>query len=145
MQLAVESSQSTLLSRVCECLLFICRMWASVGSCCVASPAAPMLCVNDTMPSTHSLRYSFVLGDDGNSPITQVTISCYEVKINDQLDTSNDYRRTSSDFASSGCTSDEVTGLSPGTKYGCQLYAANDVGNSGGGERFDYTTAATGE
>lgn len=86
-----------------------------------------------------------MLGDDGKSPITQVAISCYEVRGDATLDGTVEYIDTASDLNNPSCATDELTGLIPGRKYRCQLYANNDVGSSTGSARFDYTTVATGK
>ena len=110
-----------------------------------ASPDAPTLCVNGTSTSTDSLTYAFLLGDDGGSVVTRVSISCYRVTSDGTLDTTVKYRHSSSDFGDGReCVRKELTGLTAGTTYGCQLFAANDVGHSEGSARFDGTTQATG-
>ena len=111
----------------------------------IAPPAPPKLCVNETKPSTHSIKYSFQLGDDGQSAITQVTVSCYKVKSDNALDTSVEYKQTTREFDSPNCTITEVFGLIPGTKYGCELQARNGVVVSEPSDRFDRTTVKAGK
>jgi hypothetical protein len=103
-------------------------------------PAPPKLCVNETKPSTHSIIYSFQLGNNGQSPITEVLVLCYKVKDDNELDISSEFKQNATKFNSRNCNIDEVFGLIPGTKYGCQLQAKNDVGSSNLTDRFDGTT-----
>ena len=111
----------------------------------IAPPAPPKFCVNGTKRSTHSIKYSFQLGYDGQSPITEVTVSCYKVKSDNALDTSVEYKQTTSEFNSPNCTISEVFGLIPGTEYGCMLRARNGVDLSDPSDRFDQTTVTAGE
>lgn len=67
------------------------------------------------------------------------------MKSDDKLDETAKYNETSRDVNSLNCTTDELTGLIPGTKYGCQLYAINGVGRGSSSARRDYTTVPTGE
>ena len=72
-------------------------------------------------------------------------MSCYKVTSDGMLDMSVVNEKTTRTFESNGCTSDEVSGLIPGTDYGCQLSARNGVGLGRKGKRNDTTTVATGE
>ena len=92
-----------------------------------------------TMASTTSVTYYFMLGHDGDSPITKVMIECHTG--NDKTVVKTD---TSTNFEHPNCTAAELAGLTPGTTYVCQLFAENAVGRSDGSDSFEIKTIASG-
>jgi hypothetical protein len=106
-------------------------------------PGPPESCASEAYP--YSVSYSFQLGDDGQSPpITHVTLSCYKVSRDGELDTSGVYNQTTRKFDSPNCTIDVLSGLIPGTEYHCRLYARNSVGESQPSDSFDISTKNAG-
>ena len=93
-----------------------------------------------TMASTHSVTSYFMLGNDGGLPITEVTLKCHEGNDQSVVKTG-----TSASFDHPNCMAAELTGLTPGTTYTCQLFAENDVGESSGSDSFEVATLASSE
>ena len=93
-----------------------------------------------TMASAESVTYYFMLGHDGGLPITKVIIECH--KGNDKTVVK---KGTSTNFEHPNCTAAELTGLTPGTTYVCQLFAENAVGRSDGSSSFEIKTIASGQ
>lgn len=101
----------------------------------LAPPAAPVIKLQDIVPSTHSVAYSWILGADGHSPVTHVSISC---------------RTLSSGILRDAMTRNTVppsglVGLSPGESYRCNIYAHNAVGRSPASLPFTVTTLSAGQ
>jgi hypothetical protein len=98
-------------------------------------PDAPVVQSSDIISSTHSVQYSWTLGKDGFSPVTQVSISCNSQKLTVTKDNVTTNLRPPS----------ILVGLIPGEEYQCSLYAINSVGKSPPSQPFTVVTQSAGE
>ncbi|XP_062499735.1 neural cell adhesion molecule 1-like isoform X2 [Corticium candelabrum] len=115
------------------------KIWKSKEFIVQTRPSSPTQCVNmTTMALAESVTYYFVLGSDGDSPITKVIIECYKGNGKTVVKTG-----TSTNFEHSNCTAAELAGLTSGTTYTCQLFAENAVGRSDGSDSFEIKTYAS--
>lgn len=98
-------------------------------------PAAPVVNLNQTVVFTHSVSYSWILGANGNSPITGIKVTCSDTK------TQTRHTQSTSSILS---TSAVLVGLIPGSTYNCLLVASNKVGDSTP-SMFTVSTLAAGQ
>ena len=99
-------------------------------------PAAPIVNLDGMVPSTYSMRYSWILGDDGHSPITDINIMCYDTTLQAP------YSYSTTNVYSSAAV---LVGLIPGSTYYCSLIASNKVGESTPSDSFNITTLSAGQ
>jgi hypothetical protein len=94
-------------------------------------PAAPIVNLDETIMSAYSMKYSWVLGDDGHSRITDINIMCYDTTLQQSFSSSTTGVNSSTAV---------LIGLIPASKYHCSLTASNKVGNSPPSNSFDIVT-----
>ena len=103
--------------------------------CFPAVPDAPTVRQLDIVSSTHSVKYSWTLGKDGFSRVTEVSISCY----------SQNSTAIKNGVAENTIPPSILVGLIPGEEYQCSLYAHNSVGRSPPSLPFTVITQNAGE
>ncbi|XP_065828179.1 neural cell adhesion molecule 1-like [Oscarella lobularis] len=97
-----------------------------------APPDAPKVILASI--GQRSAAYSWVLGFNGDSPITLLTFNCSDRK-------PHPYAPSQETFLSDDSqTSANITRLYPGVRYFCELYAINAAGTSSQSDTISFTT-----